>query len=56
MVCIGKYKNLKYISMSGLKFDKRELANLEYSLDREVLATDRRGGYMSTTVVGCNTR
>ena len=56
MVCIGKYKNLKYISMSGLKFDKRELANLEYSLDREVLATDRRGGYMSTTIVGCNTR
>ena len=42
--------------MSGLKFDKRELGNLEYSLDREVLATDRRGGYMSTTIVGCNTR
>ena len=42
--------------MSGLKFDKRELANLEYSLEREMLATDRRGGYMSTTIVGCNTR
>ena len=42
--------------MSGLTFDKRELGNLEYSLDREVLATDRRGGYMSTTIVGCNTR
>ncbi len=42
--------------MSGLKFDKRELGNLEYSLDREVLSTDRRGGYMSTTIVGCNTR
>ena len=42
--------------MSGLTFDKRELANLEYSLDREMLATDRRGGYMSTTIVGCNTR
>ena len=42
--------------MSGLKFDKQELTNLEYSLDREVLATDRRGGYMSTTIVGCNTR
>ena len=42
--------------MSGLKFDKRELANLEYSLDREMLATDRRGGYMSTTIVCCNTR
>lgn len=42
--------------MSGLKFDKRELGNLEYSLEREMLATDRRGGYMSTTIVCCNTR
>ena len=42
--------------MSGLKFDKRELGNLEYSLDREMLATDRRGGYMSTTILCCNTR
>lgn len=42
--------------MSGLKFDKRELGNLEYALDREMLATDRLGGYMSTTIVGCNTR
>ena len=42
--------------MPGLTFDKRELGNLEYSLQREMLATDRRGGYMSTTIVGCNTR
>ncbi|MBR2352140.1 MAG: glycogen debranching enzyme family protein [Alistipes sp.] len=42
--------------MSGLTFDKQELGNLEYSLQREMLATDRRGGYMSTTIVGCNTR
>ena len=42
--------------MPGLKFDKQELGNLEYSLQREMLATDRRGGYMSTTIVGCNTR
>ena len=40
----------------GLKFDKRELGNLEYSLNREVLATDRLGGYMSSTIIGCNTR
>mgnify|MGYP003290152099 CR=1 FL=1 len=39
-----------------MKFDKRELGNLEYALDREMLATDRRGGYMATTIVGCNTR
>ena len=42
--------------MPGLTFDKRELGNLEYSLQREIMATDRRGGYMSTTIVGCNTR
>ena len=42
--------------MSALTFDKGELGNLEYSLQREMLATDRRGGYMSTTIVCCNTR
>ncbi len=42
--------------MSALTFDKSELGNLEYSLQREMLATDRRGGYMSTTIVCCNTR
>ena len=33
--------------MSALTFDKSELGNLEYSLQREMLATDRIGGYMS---------
>ena len=42
--------------MSALTFDKSELGNLEYSLQREMLATDRIGGYMSTTIVCCNTR
>ncbi len=42
--------------MGTLTFDKKELGNLEYSLQREMLATDRRGGYMSTTIVCCNTR
>ena len=42
--------------MSALTFDKGELGNLEYSLQREMLATDRRNGYMSTTIVCCNTR
>lgn len=42
--------------MAALTFDKNELGNLEYSLQREMLATDRRGGYMSTTIVCCNTR
>ena len=42
--------------MSYLKFDKAELVNLEYSLAREVLATNKTGGYLNTTIVGCNTR
>ncbi len=42
--------------MSVLHFEKTELGNLEYSLQREVLSTNRAGGYMSTTMVCCNTR
>ncbi len=42
--------------MSYLKFNKSELVNLEYSLQREVLSTNRKGGYCNTTIVGCNTR
>ena len=42
--------------MAYLKFNKDELVNLEYSLKREVLATNRAGGYMSSTIIGCNTR
>ena len=36
--------------MAYLKFNKDELVNLEYSLKREVLATNRAGGYMSSTI------
>ncbi len=42
--------------MSYLKFDSKELINLEYSLNREILSTNRAGGYFSTTIVLCNTR
>ncbi len=42
--------------MSYLKFDKNELVNLEYSLQREYLRTNRSGAYSSSTLVGCNTR
>ena len=42
--------------MAYLKFNKAELVNLEYSLKRELLATNRAGGYANTTIVGCNTR
>jgi predicted glycogen debranching enzyme len=42
--------------MSYLKFDKSELINLEYSLSREMLRSNRAGSYASTTIIGCNTR
>ncbi|MEN8155708.1 MAG: amylo-alpha-1,6-glucosidase [Bacteroidota bacterium] len=42
--------------MSYLKFEKSELVNLEYSLSREVIRSNRAGSYVSTTIIGCNTR
>ncbi|MBN1769037.1 MAG: glycogen debranching enzyme family protein [Prolixibacteraceae bacterium] len=42
--------------MSYLKFDKKELVNLEYSLKREVLHSNRAGSYSCTSLSGCNTR
>ncbi|HQN94453.1 MAG TPA: glycogen debranching enzyme N-terminal domain-containing protein, partial [Prolixibacteraceae bacterium] len=42
--------------MSYLKFDKNQLVNLEYSLMREILHTNRAGSYCCTTLSGCNTR
>ena len=42
--------------MGHLTFNKDELVNLEYSLQREILSTNRAGGYLSTTIIMCNTR
>lgn len=42
--------------MSYLTFDKEELVNLEYSLQREFLRTNHSGAYSSSTLAGCNTR
>lgn len=42
--------------MSYIKFDKTQLINLEYSLKREILRSNRAGSYAYTTLVGCNTR
>ncbi|MDX9904002.1 MAG: amylo-alpha-1,6-glucosidase [Bacteroidales bacterium] len=42
--------------MGYIKFDKAQVVNLEYSLSREILRTNRAGSYSSTTIVGCNTR
>jgi predicted glycogen debranching enzyme len=42
--------------MSYLKFDKNQLVNLEYSLKKEIIRSNRAGSYLCTTLVGCNTR
>jgi len=42
--------------MSYIKFEKSQIINLEYSLSREMIRTNRAGSYSSTTIVGCNTR
>jgi predicted glycogen debranching enzyme len=42
--------------MSYIKFEKGQIVNLEYSLGRELLRTNRGGSYASTSIVECNTR
>lgn len=42
--------------MNYLRFKKDELINLEYSLKKEILSTNRAGGYFSTSIILCNTR
>lgn len=42
--------------MSYLNFDKTLLNNLERSLSKEMIRTNRAGAYNSTTLVDCNTR
>lgn len=39
-----------------LKFDKDLLMNLEKSLTKEMIRTNRAGAYNSTTLIDCNTR
>lgn len=42
--------------MSYINFDKSQLVNLEYSLSRELLRSNRAGSYASSTIINCNTR
>lgn len=42
--------------MSYIKFEKTQVVNLEYSLTREIIRTNRAGSYSSSTIVDCNTR
>ena len=42
--------------MAFLKFNKSELVNLGYSLNREIVLTNKTGAYCNTSIVTCNTR
>lgn len=42
--------------MSYIKYDRLLLANLEKSLDKEMLRSNCNGAYCGTTIVDCNTR
>ena len=42
--------------MSYLKFEKAPMTNLQDSLPRELLRTNRSGAYSCSTIVDCNTR
>lgn len=42
--------------MCYLRFDKAQMTNLQDSLYKEMLITNRSGAYCSTTLVGCNIR
>ena len=42
--------------MSYIEFEKTDLINLKYSLERELLRTNRAGSYASSTIIFTNTR
>ena len=42
--------------MSYLRFEKAVMTNLQESLRRELLRTNRSGAYSCSTIVDCNTR
>ncbi len=42
--------------MSYIEFNKEQLVNLEFSLNREVIRSNRAGSYGSSTIINCNTR
>ena len=42
--------------MSYIQFDKDKLINLEYSLSKEIIRSNRAGSYAAFSIIGCNTR
>ena len=42
--------------MAYISFDKRQLVNLEFTMNKEILRSNRSGAFYNTTIIGCNTR
>lgn len=42
--------------MNTSNIEQKKLVNLNYSLNRELIRSNRAGSYSSTTIIGCNTR
>lgn len=42
--------------MSYISWDKKNLVNLEFTLNREILRSNPFGAFLATTLIGCNTR
>ena len=42
--------------MAYIQFDKTQLVNLEYSLNKEMVRSNLSGAFSCTTIIGCNTR
>ncbi len=42
--------------MSYINFEKKQVVNLEFVLDREILRTNRAGAFACQNIIGCNTR
>ena len=55
-IFIHKKTNQICRNMSYIQIDKNKLINLNYSLSREKLRTNRAGSYASSTIINCNTR
>ena len=43
-------------TMAYISFDKQHLVNLEFTMNKEILRSNRSGAFCNTTIIGCNTR
>lgn len=42
--------------MAYISFEKQQLVNLEFTMNKEILRSNRSGAFYNTTIIGCNTR